>query len=162
MSLREALEANDELFIRQRKEWTEILIDFETRMGIPGARIRGELSLVAVRRDSCLALLGAQPHQRLVGDDAVDPGRDLCLAPEAGAVANDLLEAALHDGSRRLRIPGETEGHRREPRLEAREQGAQPLAVGVGENVLRLAAAGPTRTALEAKVDPAPGGGPER
>ena len=84
------------------------------------------------------------------------------MAPEASAVTNDLLEAALHDVSRRFRIPGETEGHRRESRLEAREQSAQPLAVGVGENVLRLAAAGPTRTALEAKVDPAPGGGPKR
>ncbi len=31
MALREALDSSSELFIRQRKEWTEILIDFETR-----------------------------------------------------------------------------------------------------------------------------------
>lgn len=31
MSLREAIEASQELFIQQRKEWTEIVVDFETR-----------------------------------------------------------------------------------------------------------------------------------
>ncbi len=31
MSLRQAIDTHEELFIQQRKEWTEIVIDFETR-----------------------------------------------------------------------------------------------------------------------------------
>ncbi len=54
MSLREAIEASQELFVQQRKEWTEIVIDFETRnryavMDTSGTSI-GVVSPLGLRR----------------------------------------------------------------------------------------------------------------
>ena len=69
MALQEALETNGELFVRQRKEWTEILIDFETRnryevMDAGGATL-GAVAEVATGFSALLARTFLGSHRPL-------------------------------------------------------------------------------------------------
>ena len=74
-----------------------------------GCRIvRFRLSTVALRKEwTDSAALGAQPHQRLVRHDAVQPGGKAGFPPEAGNVAQGFFERGLDHVFRSEGIPRE-------------------------------------------------------
>jgi hypothetical protein len=107
------------------------------RRARPGVGLLVEGVEVDVGANLRAAPLTSQPHQRLVRDDPVQPGRDPRAAGKAVAVTEHLLEGVLDRVPGGFGVAGDAQGDGAQTWLEPREERPEALWIVQRELVLR-------------------------